>query len=330
MNIGVIGLGYWGPNIVRNLLLLGNKVFVYDREPDRVESVMKRFPACVPLVSLGDLLHSSSISAVAIAVPLPSHCDLVVRSLAAGKHVFVEKPLCFSVAEAEAIERHVNGTVLMVAHITQFSKGVDALLHTVNEGKIGTVRRVSCTRTHLGPVYKETDVLTEVAAHDVAILASLFSDPPVSIHAWGISRLAHGSVDAAHLVMTWADARFAEVNVGWSSVLRRREIEIEGTTGTLVYRAQTTPEELLLFEHTEAFALLAGGEQWTSAKEKVVSTVLETSGSEPLQYELSCFLQCIHDHTQPRTDFRFGRRVVMLLEAARRSMHNGGARVTLT
>ena len=243
MKIGVIGLGYWGPNIVRNLLAMHHEVCVFDRQEDRVRSVHSRYPDTVPVGSLDGIVVDPSIEAVALAVPVTEHCGLVIRCLQARKHVFVEKPMCSRLEEANAIAQNLADRVLMVGHITQFSKGIEALTGLICNNEIGDICRYSFVRTHFGPIYRETDVLTEVAAHDVAILVSLASTPPTTVRAWGTKRLRNENPDAAHIVLQWDNDCMAQIDVEWSSVVRRREIEIEGTEGTLNYRADVQAED---------------------------------------------------------------------------------------
>ena len=329
MKVGVVGLGYWGPNIVRNMLDLNQDVTIFDRDEARIRTTRERFPACNVASSLGELLSDPAIAAIAIAVPLPCHCEIVIRVLQSRKHVFVEKPLCASSAEADAIQRNLNGSILMVAHITQFSRGIERLTELIRANAIGNVRRLSFVRTHFGPVYRETDVLTEVAAHDVAILSSLIPDLPASVNAWGVRRLTAQTPDAAHIVLQWHTGCVAQIDVQWSSVLRRREIEIEGTFGTLFFRSDTAPEELTWYDHKSAYELLGQGGQIAAAKDLICCHKIDISRTEPLRDELSYFLECIENHTVPKTDFAFSRRVVGVLEAARRSMQHDGERVDL-
>jgi UDP-2-acetamido-3-amino-2,3-dideoxy-glucuronate N-acetyltransferase len=327
MRIAVIGLGYWGPNIVRNLVALGQEVYVYDKEMDKITSVLELHKECIPLRSLDEVWGNQSIEAVVLAVPLPAHCDLILRSLRCGKHVFVEKPLCFSTKEADAIGQTLEGTILMVGHITQFSKGIQRIATAIHERDIGDIRRLSFARTHLGPIYGRTDVLSEVAAHDISIVTSFVSKPPHSVQAWGIELLHRGSPDAAHLVLQWFNGPIAQIDVQWSSVIRRREIEIDGSDGTLLFRAHGQQEELFLYRHKEAYDVLKQEIRWRLAKDLVEQKELIIEPHEPLREELSHFLDCIRTRNNPTTDFHFGRTVVSILEASRLSMERNGATV---
>jgi predicted dehydrogenase len=329
MKIGVIGLGYWGPNIVRNLLAMHHEVCVFDREENSVRSVHSNYPDAVPVGSLDDILADRSIEAVALAVPVTGHCDLIIHCLQARKHVFVEKPMCSRLEEAKAIAQNLDDRVLMVGHITQFSKGIEALTGLVCNNEIGDICRYSFIRTHFGPMYRETDVLTEVAAHDVAILVSLASVPPTAVQAWGTKRLRNDNPDAAHIVLQWNRDCTAQIDVQWSSVVRRREIEIEGTKGTLVFRAGVQPEELLLYDHEAAFDALRTGSREIDAKKLINLQQIPIPSHEPLRQELSHFVQCIERKERPKTDFEFACRVVSILEAARHSMQSRGSVVEL-
>ena len=330
MNVGVLGLGYWGPNIVRNLLALGQNVYVHDPDPSRVRAVMERSGDCHPVGSVTEMLEGPAVPAVVLAVPLSLHCPLIVRALESGKHVFVEKPMCATLAEADAIRQRLNGSVFMVGHITRYNNAIAKISQYVRGGELGDITRIASTRSHLGPVYKDTDVLTEVAAHDIAIVQDLLHRPPASVRAWGTHRLGRSAFDSAHLVLTWSSGCLVQIDVQWSSVIRRRELEVEGTQGTMVYRAHTVPEQVIHYDHRAAYAMLTEGTTPAAATAAVRESVLETGGCEPLREELAAFLECIEQHTPPATGFEFSRGVVSILEAARESMHNAGATIRIS
>ncbi|MCK5601289.1 Gfo/Idh/MocA family oxidoreductase [Candidatus Pacearchaeota archaeon] len=329
MKIAVIGLGYWGPNLVRNFLALKQEVFLFDKIANRSIKIAKSFPGSVPVESWKCILNDPSIEAIALAVPLPSHFTLAIDVLDAGKHLFIEKPLCKSISEADEIKRHLKGQVLMVGHITHYSSGIRMLKHQLDSGAIGEVRCFSFIRTHLGPIYSGTDVLTEVAAHDIAILFQLDSELPKSLHVWGTHRLDYGNPDAAHIVLKWPSNLTARIDVQWTSVLRRRIVISEGTRGTLIFQANTGTEHLEVHNQEGAFAALKQG---ISPKQlSGINNVqdIHLPPSEPLREELSTFLKCIREGSQPETDIGFSRKVIGVLEAARESMMQGGKEIII-
>lgn len=328
MRVAVIGVGYWGPNLVRALLELGQEVVVHDRRPERMRAIEERF-AVTSATTLEEIWTDHTIEAVCIAVPLPEHASLLRQACLAGKHVFVEKPLCANAAEAEGLRRHLNGKTVMVGHITRFSPALEMFWRQLAGGAVGRLCSISLSRTHFGPVYAETDVLTEVAAHDFAILLTIRPDAPSSIAAWGVSRRGNGAPDRAHVVLTWPDGLIATVDVGWTSVFRQRRVVAEGTAATLLFDASSGREQVSLYRQESALASLAGGASPRAAADLCLLEDLTPEGGEPLRIELASFLEAIAQRRRPATDFEFGARVVGLLDAARTSLHQGSREVRL-
>ncbi len=320
MKVAVIGVGYWGPNLVRNLLALGNKVYIHDLDQQRMLEIAGAYPESIPVDSVDTILQDRKIEAVAIAVPLPSHAPLILRCLRSGKHVFVEKPLCSSKEECAEIESTMNGQVVMVGHITSFSPGVRKLIEMHRDGVIGDVRSITLTRTHLGPVYHQTDVLTEVAAHDLAILLKLVEDIPGQVQAWSVDRLGMGNHDGAYLIMKWSDGKIGRIDVQWTSALRKRELLVEGTEGSLFFEANTGKEKLTLYRQTGSFNDLRNGASQKQVNESLDVEEIPIEFSEPLRAEMVEFTNAIQEHRQPENDFRFAKKVVEVLESARNSM----------
>ena len=329
MKIGVIGTGYWGPNIVRNLLALNQDVTIYDTDRSNLENTYQKYHNCQCAGSLDDILLNPDITSVAIAVPLKSHCDLVIKSLKAGKHVFVEKSLCYSTDEADKIQIHLNGRILMVGHITLFTRGILKARELITTNCIGKLTGISLARTHMGKVYPGIDVATEVSSHDIAILLFLINEMPVSVNAWGSSRLGLNKTDNASIILRYEDTLTCTINVQWTSVIRERKMIVEGTSGTIICTTDTEKEELTLFDQQEAFEALKKGASPRDSMLKVKSRVLLQNEREPLYDELAGFLDCIKNNRLPLTDFGFGRKVVKIFEAIRKSVELNGKTVKI-
>jgi UDP-2-acetamido-3-amino-2,3-dideoxy-glucuronate N-acetyltransferase len=330
MKIGVIGTGYWGPNIVRNLLALGQDVTIYDIDESHLRNTCEKHQNCRRAGSLDEILHNAAIPAVAISVPLKSHSDLVIKSLKAGKNVFVEKSLCYSSREADKILVHLNGTILMVGHITLFTPGIARIKELITNNCIGKLTWISLTRTHLGKVYPEVDVASEVSSHDISILLFLIRELPLSVNAWGSSRLGLNTADNATIIIRYKDNLTCAINVQWTSVIRERKILIEGTSGTIVSTTDNVKEELILFDQQEAFEALRKGANPKESMLKVKSQVLMQNQQEPLYDELAVFLNCIQYNKQPLTNIEFGIRVVKVFEAIRKSMQLNGKTIKIS
>ncbi len=324
MKIGVIGTGYWGPNIIKNLLVLNQELIIYDINKVNAQNTLQRFQECKLVNSLEDILQNPNIKAVVIAVPLNLHYQLVIKSLQAGKHVYVEKPLCYSSDEADKIQSHLDGKVLMVGHITLFTPGIVKIKEFITNSSFGKLTNISLTRTHLGPIYSEVDVASEVASHDIAILLFLINDIPITVNAWGTSRLGLNNQDNANIIIRYKDSLTSTINVQWTSVIRERIIVVESTTGTITCKTNKGKEELTLYNQQTAFEALKNGVKPQEAMLMVKSEDVILKNTEPLYDELYSFLRCIENNLIPVTNFDFSRKVVTILEAIRKSMKQNG------
>jgi predicted dehydrogenase len=329
MKIGVIGTGYWGPNIIRNLLALNQELVIYDKDNSIVSSTSERFPKCKIANSLEDILKNPDIVAVAIVVQLRFHYQLVIDSLLSGKHIFVEKSLCYSSEEARAIQMHLNGKVFMVGHTTLYTPGTIKIKEFLTKNSIGKITAISLTRTHMGPIYQEVDAATEVASHDIAILLFLLNDLPLTVNAWGSSRLGLNYHDSANIIIGYEDSLNPVINVQWTSAIRERTIVLEGTSGTVICKTNQGKEELTLYDQQRAFEALKNGAKPREIMPLVKVEEVNLIETEPLYDELQSFLHCIEDKHAPLTDFAFSRKVVSVSEAIRKSMKLNGQTVNI-
>ena len=330
MKIGVVGTGYWGPNIIRNLLALNQELVIYDNNNSNALSALERFPECKAVSSLEDILQNPEIIAVAIVVQLRFHYQLVIDSLSAGKHIFVEKSLCYSSEEAENIQMHLNGQVLMVGHTTLFTPGIIKIKEFITMNSIGKITAISLTRTHMGPIYQEMDAATEVASHDIAILLFLLNDLPTIVNAWGSSRLGLNYQDSANIIIGYENSLKPIINVQWTSVIRERTIVLEGTSGTIICKTNQGKEELTIYNQHTAFESMKNGAKLQEIMLLVKSEEVKLSETEPLYDELQNFLHCIENNLDHLTNFDFSRKVVSVSEAIRKSMKLNGQTVNIS
>jgi predicted dehydrogenase len=329
MTIGVIGTGYWGPNIVRNLLDLHQEITLYDIDKSNLRNTLDRFHVCDSVSTLDDILLNTNINSVVIAVPLKLHSKLVLKALKAGKHVFVEKSLCYSTFEADKIKASLNGKVLMVGHVSLFTQGIAKIKEFIKAKRIGRLTGISLTRTHLGKIYPGIDVATEVASHDIASLLFLIKELPVSVSAFGTSRLGHKKRDNSSIVLKYSSSLICSINVQWTSVLRERVMVVEGTSGTIVHKIDNGKEELVIYDQKTAFDSLMVGAKPQEAMHMVKVEKIDLEDREPLYDELNTFLSCIENNLTPLTDFEFGKKVVIILEATRRAIKSRGETIEI-
>ncbi|MCA9175816.1 MAG: Gfo/Idh/MocA family oxidoreductase, partial [Planctomycetales bacterium] len=325
IRFGVIGLGYWGPNLVRcfNELENGRVTLVCDRDISRLNAITTRFPGIKPTESVEDVWSSDAIDAVVIATPTSTHYELAKRAIECGLHVFVEKPLAQTVEQCEDLIAlaTANGTQLFVGHVFLHSAPVIKLKELVDSGELGDVCYVSSSRLNLGPIRKDVDVLWDLAPHDISIMLHLLGQAPQRVSCSGLAHLNRRLCDVCNLTLHFADNRVGLIHVSWLDPLKRRVMTIVGSKQMAVYddlgqekikiydKGVETPKEPTNFGEFQ-FSYRYGGSYSPWLKE-----------FEPLKAECSAFADCIETGATPTTDGRNGAEVVAVLQAEKNTLY---------
>lgn len=318
--LGIIGCGYWGPNIVRNFHGLPNarvKV-VCDLRPGRLDFIAENYSDIETTDDVEAVLQDPDIDAVAIVTPVTTHRDLAVRAMKAGKHVFVEKPMAHSAEDAWAMYEASRAcdAVLAVGHIFQFTPGTRRLRHEIETGTLGQLHHMSSTRINLGPPKTTVDVVWDLAPHDLSIILHLFDRMPQWVRATGSSNQWDGLIDNAHIDLGFDDGATAHVHVSWLSSNKTRLVQLFGENGTLVY------DEMLALDGKVKY-FDRGVDNRVNAKDTdkgVLSygsgeiRVLQLEQHEPLRLECADFVRAVSTRTPLVNDGLIGARVVELLE----------------
>jgi predicted dehydrogenase len=332
IRIGLIGYGYWGPNLVRNFSTcpLTEVVAVCDASPVRRAAVGRTYPGLATVGSVDELLDLE-LDAVAIATPVSTHYPLAVRCLEAGKDVMVEKPLAATVREAQALADHAErlGRVLMVDHTYLFSNAVRRMKQLVESGELGDLYYVDSVRINLGLFQSDVNVIWDLAPHDLAIVEHLLGDPPRSISAWGCAHADPAIEDIAYVNVDYGERLMASFHVNWLSPVKVRQMILAGSRKSLIFNELNPSEPVKVYDRgievsaaEEAERLRVGyrtGDMWSPHIEP----------GEALQAVVTHFAECVRDRAVPVSDGRMGVRVVRLLEAATRSIRAQGGRVVL-
>ncbi len=333
LQVGVIGLGYWGPNLVRCLShLAGAEVrWICDLDGDRLERYAAQYPRCRSTGDAEDLFSDPELDAVMIATPVYSHFDLARRSLEAGKHTFVEKPLAPSVEMADQLlymadERDL---MLMCGHTFLYSPPVKKVKALMDRDELGKLFFISSSRVNLGLHQRDVSVIWDLAPHDFSILLWWLGEMPSTVRAVGRDCVVAGIADVAFVTLTFPSGVVANVELSWLSPSKLRRTVVVGSKKMVVYE-DGVPEPLRVFDHgviyedPETF-----GEYHLSYRTgDVLSPKLETH--EPLSMELADFLEQARSGERSKARGRLARDVVRLTEAADLSLSEGGAEVTLT
>jgi predicted dehydrogenase len=329
MNVGVIGLGYWGPNLIRNLLESQRaNVHCFDTNPLAMVRLKGRFPSVTFSASSRTLLQHCD--AVMIATPVLTHYDLVKDALEAGKSVFVEKPLCSSSAEAlELIElAEQRNCVLMVGHTFLYSPAVNWVREYIRTGAIGDLYFLSSSRVNLGIHRSDVDVILDLAPHDLSTFIYLLGEYPTKVSAFG--RACVGKMlDVASLRLEFPSGIFANLEVSWLAPRKLRRMVLVGSKSMLVYD-DTAVDKIQLYDRGVALGApnSFGEYQLTYRTGDIISPNLDVT--EPLLIQTNHFLNCVEHGQKPLSDGEMGLAIVRVLEAAEASARSEGEFVAVS
>jgi predicted dehydrogenase len=325
--IGLVGYGYWGPNLLRNYMDLPavSVKWVCDPLAERLEKAVSRYPSVQGTTDIKTMLDDPDVDAIVIATPISTHHALAMQALRAGKHVFVEKPLAMNVAECDEMlqESEARGLTLMVGHTFVYSPPVRAVKAILDSGDLGEVRFITCSRVNLGLHQKDVSVVWDLAPHDLSILIYWLGEVPLSVQAMGRSCISNGVPDVAFLNVHFSSGIIAELEVSWLSPVKLRRTVIVGSKKMLMYDDTESVEKVKIYDQgvdykdPETF----GEFQLSYRTGGIYSPRVENT--EPLYLEAAHFIDCIVNGTKPLTDGVSGRAVVAALEAAQQSLDGG-------
>ena len=334
LGVGVIGCGYWGPNLVRNLNSLSDCSvrWLCDLNPKRLDHLKSLYPTLKTTDSHQTLLDDPHVEAIVIATPVSTHFKLAKASLMAGKHTFVEKPLARSSAECEeliALARQ-QGLILMVGHTFLYSAPVRKVRELIDRGDIGQVRYISARRLNLGLFQKDINVAWDLAPHDISIILYLLREQPVSVNCRGHANVTPGIEDITTMCLNFGGSRFASIQNSWLDPLKVREMTIVGDRRMILYNDVAPLEKVKIFDarverppHYDTFA------DFQYAYHYGDMYVPYLKHEEPLRVECQHFMDCIRDGIPPMSSGEDGMRMVQILEAANLSLKRGGSEVTI-
>jgi predicted dehydrogenase len=332
IKIGVIGYGYWGPNIVRNFHAheSAEVVMVCDKLPKSQERLRKAYPSMPFTVDENDILKSPDIDAVAVVTPVWTHFELAKKALENGKHVFVEKPFTTSVAQAEELIELAERKRLkiMVDHTFLFTGAVKKIRQLVDEGALGKIYYYDSLRVNLGLFQHDVNVIWDLAAHDLSIMDHVLREKPEAVVATGESHL-NGMQDVAFITVYFPNRIIAHINVNWLSPVKVRTTLLGGEKKMVVWNDLEVDEKIKVYDKGVSMANPGGlhkllvsyrsGDMWAPQVEQI----------EALRAETAYFLQCIKENLTPFNDGVAGLRVVRILQAADDSLRNRGGVVKL-
>jgi UDP-2-acetamido-3-amino-2,3-dideoxy-glucuronate N-acetyltransferase len=325
--LALIGAGYWGKNLARNFHALGALRTICDASQATLESYGTDYATVQKVQSVKDVLMDTAIRQVAIAAPAVLHYELARAALLAGKDVFVEKPLCLEVEEAQKLVAlaQKQRLVLMVGHLLQYHPCIKTLQSLLAEGELGKLHYITSNRLNLGKIRREENALWSFAPHDLSVILSLAGNQvPERIACTGESYLTNGVADTTLTSLRFAGGVRAHIFVSWLNPFKEQKLTVVGSNGMAVFDdTRPWPEKLLLHRH---YLTWTNGQIPTPNKNK--GQPLQVAESEPLRNECAHFLECCATRRKPCTDGSEGLRVLEVLRAAQRSLDNDGQAIT--
>lgn len=332
VKVGVIGCGYWGPQLVRNLHDMPNVelVGVADSKPERLEFLRRHYPTVKAFSSHTDLLDTD-VQAVVIATPIHTHHRLAMEALAAGKHILVEKPLAASVAEAVDLIKlgQARHRVVMVGHTFLYNPAVQELRRLVGDGELGRVYYVDAARLNLGLFQRRANVIWDLAPHDVSILMYLLGTSPVAVSARGSTCVQDDVHDVAYLELLFETGVSAHVHVSWLDPAKVRRITVVGDRKMAVYNDVSLAEKIRVYDTGVGTPMTNSFGEFQMSYRHGQVTIPYITWQEPLRLECEHFVDCVRTGKDPRTDAMQGLTVVSVLEAASESLRRAGERVAV-
>lgn len=332
IRIGVIGYGYWGPNLVRNFNGVEgvNLVSVCDKNPDSLKKVQNVYPYVETISDCNELLTSTTVDAVAIATPVFTHYELTKKALENGKHVFVEKPFTASVREAEELVELADkkNLTIMVDHTFLFTGAVQKIKELIDDDVLGKLYYFDSMRVNLGLFQHDINVIWDLAPHDFSIMDYVVDQSPLAVAATGSSHF-NGKENIAFITVYFSNSLIGHFNVNWMSPVKVRSTLIGGDKKMLVWNDLDADEKIKIYDkgvevtnRESIYDLLVSyrsGDVW----------IPRINQTEALKLEAEHFVDCITNNKIPINDGTAGLRVVKILEATDKSLKMRGATVTL-
>ncbi|HEX5708810.1 MAG TPA: Gfo/Idh/MocA family oxidoreductase [Pyrinomonadaceae bacterium] len=334
LGVGVIGYGYWGPNLVRNFMEAPGSavVAVSDLSAERLAPLAARYPAVRTTTDYRELLADARVEAVVIATPVASHFELAMAALASGKHVLVEKPLAADSGQALLLveEAERRGLVLMVDHTFIYTGAVRKIRELISGGALGEIYYYDSVRINLGLFQHDVNVIWDLAVHDLSIMDYVLPARPVAVSATGISHLPGQPENVAYITLFFPERQIAHVHVNWLTPVKVRRTLIGGSEKMIVYDDLEPSEKLKVYDkgvtvgqHPEdVYELLVSyrsGDMWAPRFDT----------TEALRTEAAHFVECVRAGARPETDGEAGLRIVRIMEAAEQSLRARGQLVEL-
>lgn len=332
INIAVVGCGYWGPNLIRNFHSLPDcrVKTICDFNLERIAHFKKVFPSVCATTNIDEIINDPEVNAVAIATPVQTHFPIAEKSLRAGKHTFIEKPMAASSDQCRELinTAKARSLTLMVGHTFIYTAPVRKIKEIISSGEIGEVLYISSRRLNLGLFQNDVNVTWDLAPHDISIILHVLEHDPVSVNCQGKAHMKPGIEDVTNLTINFQNGGIALIHSSWIDPRKVRETTIVGSQKMIVYDDNEPLEKLRIYDkrvevppHYDTYAEFHFSYHYGDMHVPYLKQI------EPLKVECQHFLDCISTGAKPDSSGEEGLRVVQILEASTLSLLNGGKEI---
>jgi predicted dehydrogenase len=330
LRLGIVGLGYWGPNLARNLARVGELAWACDLSDDNLRRYGRLYPEARMTSDIDELLADDTLDAVAIATSVPTHHPLGMRVLAAGKHLFVEKPLALSLAEArELVEAAEDADLrLMVGHLLLFHPGLRAVKRLIESGELGKLFYLYGNRQNLGKVRADENALWSLGAHDIAVLLDLVGERPTELQARGECYVRPGVEDVVFGYLKFPSGVVAHLHLSWLDPNKMRRLTVVGSDKMVVFDDMESDRKVTVYDKGINLPRADTYGEYVAVRSGDIS-IPRVPSDEPLRLEVEEFAAAIRERRAPVSDGASGIAVVEVLAGLQRSLDEGGAIVTV-
>ncbi len=334
INLGIIGFGYWGPNLVRNFMNIDGCLVTHicDLDSKKLEIAKKIYPLIDTTNSIDDIFSNPQIDAVIIATPVSTHFDLALKALESNKHILVEKPLTDNVEKAKILgmKAKEKNKILMIDHTYLYTPAIQKIKELIDVDSLGKIQYIDSTRINLGLFQTDVNVMWDLAVHDIAICCYLLNENPISVHATGVSHTENNLENMAYITLHYDAKKIVHFNCSWVSPVKIRYMLIGGDKKMVVFNDLETTEKIKIYdtsykneydpEHTKKFL--------TDYRigDIYIPKIPQIEGLKNMAED---FISSIQNNKEPISNFNLGLEIVKILESAQKSIKNDGQMVIL-
>ena len=334
IKVGIIGYGYWGPNLVRNFMNIEGCTVTHicDLDFKKLEIAKKKYPSINITNSIDEIFENLEINAIVVATPVSTHYDLASKSLESNKHTLVEKPLTNNVEQAQILGKKAKdkNKILMIDHTYLYTPAIQKIKELIDSDSLGEIQYIDSTRINLGLFQTDVNVMWDLAVHDIAICCYLLKEKPISVQAVGISHTENGLENMAYITLHYKNKKIIHFNCSWISPVKIRYMLIGGNKKMVVFNDLETTEKIKIYDSSYENKINPKNREQILTDYRIGDIFIpKIEQIEGLRNMAKDFIYSIQNNKEPISNFNLGLTIVKILESAQKSIKNNGVKVNL-